>query len=205
MEVDKKLRNRVRNRHGTIVKAFSMHEFQEQKILYPRTNGLQRFVVDGQTYTVNENKNKYRKYSVFDQDDYACQGCGWRALIAFLVLAKGGGCFLQFATGKKKILTVDHIIPKAHGGSNRPNNLETLCECCNGRKSNLSGEKTIRVRAPQSYKSSMKSLLITEQGNVFYDAANTAYAILRKTFLYPPRVTINVNVREFQRLEKMVK
>lgn len=38
--------------------------------------------------------------------------------------------------GKKgrKHLTIDHIIPKAHGGSDAADNLQTLCKHCNRAK-----------------------------------------------------------------------
>lgn len=43
-----------------------------------------------------------------------------------------GLCLKCGATDK---LTVDHIIPRARGGSNKPANLQCLCLTCNTRKS----------------------------------------------------------------------
>ncbi len=37
--------------------------------------------------------------------------------------------------GKKTVITVDHIIPKAKGGTNDPTNLQPLCQECDSRKS----------------------------------------------------------------------
>lgn len=37
--------------------------------------------------------------------------------------------------GSLKNLTIDHIKPVSKGGANEPENLQTLCHSCNGRKS----------------------------------------------------------------------
>lgn len=50
-----------------------------------------------------------------------------------LNIFKGDG-FKCLACGKTEQLTIDHIIPKAKGGSDRRNNLQTLCYECNQRK-----------------------------------------------------------------------
>lgn len=38
---------------------------------------------------------------------------------------------------KPKHLTIDHVIPKSHGGSDEPRNLVPACLSCNGKKKNL--------------------------------------------------------------------
>ncbi len=55
--------------------------------------------------------NKDLRKLVFERDNYACQICG-----------------------SKEELTIDHIIPFSKGGSNNPDNLQTLCKTCNIKK-----------------------------------------------------------------------
>ena len=57
---------------------------------------------------------KERQY-IFQRDNYTCQICGY---------ISPQGWFLE----------IDHIHPFRYGGSNRPDNLQTLCETCNRRK-----------------------------------------------------------------------
>lgn len=51
------------------------------------------------------------RWEVFERDDFRCLHCGTR-----------------------RLLTVDHIVPKVAGGSNDLSNLQTLCRSCNSRK-----------------------------------------------------------------------
>lgn len=61
-----------------------------------------------------------QRYKVFERDGFRCTMCGATA-----------------ATGAK--LEVDHIVPRARGGSNAMSNLQTLCDRCNrGKSANLS-------------------------------------------------------------------
>lgn len=55
-----------------------------------------------------------RKQKVIDMDGRKCRKCG-----------------------SEENLTVDHIIPKSKGGSNKISNLQTLCLQCNRSKGNL--------------------------------------------------------------------
>lgn len=56
------------------------------------------------------------RHEILVRDNYTCQACGAKA-----------------SEGAK--LEVDHIVPRAKGGSNDPSNLRTLCSVCNGGKS----------------------------------------------------------------------
>ncbi|MCX5963224.1 MAG: HNH endonuclease [Cyanobacteria bacterium] len=51
------------------------------------------------------------RHYVFDRDNHQCQSCN-----------------------TQKNLTIDHIIPINHGGSNDLSNLQTLCKRCNSSK-----------------------------------------------------------------------
>lgn len=54
---------------------------------------------------------KHLRVMVFGRDGYKCNSCG---------------------TGRD--LTLDHIVPVLSGGSNEPDNLQTLCRSCNSKK-----------------------------------------------------------------------
>jgi 5-methylcytosine-specific restriction endonuclease McrA len=54
---------------------------------------------------------KSRRHFVFERDGFKCKVCG---------------------TGED--LTLDHIQPRSKGGSDLPNNLQTLCKGCNEKK-----------------------------------------------------------------------
>ncbi|MBZ9569989.1 HNH endonuclease [Methanobrevibacter sp. TMH8] len=60
----------------------------------------------------NDNQiSKKKRNKVFKRDNYQCKLCG-----------------------TTKNLTVDHIKPRANGGTNDLNNLQTLCCSCNIKK-----------------------------------------------------------------------
>ena len=63
--------------------------------------------------------NNQIRYEVYSRDRFTCVRCG----------AKGQ------RAGGKAILHVDHIIPVKLGGSNFMDNLQTLCNKCNLKKS----------------------------------------------------------------------
>ena len=62
---------------------------------------------------------KLSRRSVFARDNYTCQYCG--------------------TTGKD--LTIDHVVPKRHGGGMQWENLVTCCRRCNTKKGDKSPEK----------------------------------------------------------------
>jgi len=61
--------------------------------------------------------NRVKEY-VFERDDYTCQYCRKRF--------------------PKNQLTIDHLIPLAHGGIDELTNYVTACKCCNEKKSSTS-------------------------------------------------------------------
>lgn len=49
--------------------------------------------------------------------------------------------------GSEVLMTVDHIIPKSRGGSNKLDNLQTMCSVCNNKKADrLPGEPKRKVK-----------------------------------------------------------
>ncbi len=62
-----------------------------------------------------------RRAQIYMRDGYRCQYCG------------------EHKTAS--VLTLDHILPRAQGGSSAPENLVTACEKCNGRKGNRTPEQ----------------------------------------------------------------
>ena len=72
------------------------------------------------------------RFEVFKRDGFRCIYCG--------------------ATPMGTPLHVDHVIPVAEGGSNKPENLATACAQCNGGKAavSLEHETTAPVRMVRS-------------------------------------------------------
>ena len=67
------------------------------------------------------------------------RSAGWR--MRFLVMKrdcfKCRQCGSSPSTDNKVVLVIDHVIPYSKGGLTTVENLQTLCEMCNGGKSNL--------------------------------------------------------------------
>lgn len=77
----------------------------------------------------------------FDVEDLLGDASGYRSLKAgtwYQVLQRDGWKCLSCGRGAHDgvLLEVDHIKPRSRGGSNRPDNLQTLCKKCNIGKSN---------------------------------------------------------------------
>ena len=67
------------------------------------------------------------RQSILERDKYLCQQCLRDGVLTGLVI------------GNRKHprgATVDHITPKAEGGTDDPSNLEALCRLCHERKTN---------------------------------------------------------------------
>lgn len=68
-----------------------------------------------------------------------CHGCGTQVVEVeehpiFNKKNKHIKSYITFNTSNNSILTIDHIIPKSMGGSNKFQNLQMMCRDCNGIK-----------------------------------------------------------------------
>lgn len=78
--------------------------------------------------TGKEHEIKFSRINVFKRDNFICQYCGDRY--------------------PRKELTLDHVVPKSHGGLNDWTNIVTSCKTCNLKKADReprqAGMKLIR-------------------------------------------------------------
>lgn len=78
-------------------------------------------------------KDEYKKVSlsrenVFKRDGYSCVYCG---------------------CNNKAVLTIDHVIPRAKGGTDTWDNLVSACKSCNQEKSDLDLDEYIEMKLDQ--------------------------------------------------------
>ena len=77
-----------------------------------------------------------------------------RGSIRYQVLkAAGGRCELCGASSKDIQIDVDHIVPRAKGGSNEVDNLQALCRTCNAQKRDRDDANIREMQAEYSLKS----------------------------------------------------
>lgn len=87
-------------------------KFDAQKMMNPDIQGVD--YQQGQTYSYHD-----VRYFVFARDNYTCQAC---------------------KESKEKILNAHHIIYKSHGGSDRADNLITVCTDCHTHEHHQKGK-----------------------------------------------------------------
>mgnify|MGYP003345949436 CR=1 FL=1 len=58
----------------------------------------------------------------------------WRALRARILVRDACRCRACSRVVNGKAAHVDHVVPLEDGGTDHPDNLQTLCEACHGRK-----------------------------------------------------------------------
>lgn len=84
---------------------------------------------------------------VYIRDGFACQWCG--ATPDVIPSDYDGRHTLELQkeskTGFSTCLVIDHVLSRRNGGTNHPNNLQTLCEGCNAAKAGLVDAKHGRV------------------------------------------------------------
>ena len=74
-------------------------------------------VVALKDYVRRDQTPTFSRYNVYLRDDFTCQYCGG-----------------EFET---RLLTFDHVIPRAHGGKSLWNNVVAACSPCNHKKGSL--------------------------------------------------------------------
>lgn len=106
--------------------------------------GKQHFeaVVDGHVAKVEVHMNSPRYYMFRDRGT-SCVKCGLKSKYFALERPKGVGnnpdkyhfnLYGVLPDGNERMMTKDHIIPKAKGGKDRPENYQPMCVRCNVKK-----------------------------------------------------------------------
>ncbi len=91
-----------------------------------------------------ENLEKYkdhRRLRVFYHKGTSCCDCDVVGTILTHGLDKHGNIHIDVCTDDYYPLTIDHILPKSKGGSNKLSNLRPMCSLCNSKRGN-GGEST---------------------------------------------------------------
>lgn len=95
------------------------------------------FTIDGTTYSVNMDSTRMVCFTL----NHTCVCCGTVGE-AFLLELPGSKLPIPHfnlygrRNGEWVQMTKDHIVPKSKGGGSHQRNLQTMCDKCNGLKSN---------------------------------------------------------------------
>lgn len=124
--------SRYKCRFGTFRKALEafvssldQEEVGNDKGVEKSDTGINSFVAATKRHKTPRNVSWRLRFMVMRRDDFKCRACGANPAL------KSG-----------TILVVDHIVPWVDGGETIMDNLQTLCEPCNGGKSYMAMEKT---------------------------------------------------------------
>ena len=120
--------------------------------------------ITGDEYQNGEQKDFWnvREYVLY-RDNHICQACNGKS--------------------KDKILNVHHITPRADGGTNRPDNLITLCETCH--KAYHKGKLELKIKKHKTFKAeTIMSILrwkIVNELRELGNAVSITYGYLTKS------------------------
>ena len=105
------------------------------KIIAEPCDGSNGFDVE-----VARSEKSRRKFRIFERDRWRCVYCERR--LREPEQKSLGGYHRDWAT-------IDHVVPKSRGGSNKIENLVTSCMACNNRKKDLTAEEFIQWKMVQ--------------------------------------------------------
>lgn len=120
-----------------------------------KINKVEKFNYDIIKTEPIENLTKYRNHrrlKVFYHKGLRCvnyEECGREGSIITHGVDRGGNLHIDVCTSDFYPMTIDHIIPKSHGGNNRLDNLDPMCSECNWKKGNYhngKGNKNIKKK-----------------------------------------------------------
>ena len=120
--------------------------------------------IQGTDYQNGDQKNFWnvREYVLY-RDNHICQACNGKS--------------------KDKVLNVHHVTPRADGGTNRPDNLITLCETCH--KAYHKGKLELKIKKHKAFKTeTVMSILRWKIVNKLRELGNTVnitYGYLTKS------------------------
>jgi 5-methylcytosine-specific restriction endonuclease McrA len=101
----------------------------------------QAYLVNGQIYVVKMSSLRMRNF----KRSLTCVSCG-RKGVTFQLEQFAGDSNPHFNLYDKDgvLMTHDHIIPKSLGGNDTPQNTQTMCSVCNGKKGNSYNPEDVR-------------------------------------------------------------
>lgn len=124
----------------TFLKRFQIEEIHEMIRI---GKAKLEFCIDGQDYRCWLDSIRLR---MFLEKGISCVKCG---CVGEYYLAEFNGnihpCLNLYASGRM-LMTKDHIFPRSKGGSNRLDNLQTMCTRCNQMKSDTIEERIYSVK-----------------------------------------------------------
>lgn len=90
-------------------------------------------------YLHGKKVKNHKRLSVFRENGLKCSADGCSNEGAFLIEGKdhNGGLHIDLYTVDFVLMTIDHVIPRSKGGSNRMENKVPMCSKCNTNKADL--------------------------------------------------------------------